>query len=230
MADPAVVVDARQVKRPRGVIEVEPDSSVCIEPERSDRRHLSGVFVDCEEPVAKDIDAEHATDWIDSDTNNCHALGNAEKATDYRCHHFVAPVDAGQKEVCVAKSREIVCANSVKRISSRVPRHPPPSLDLRRALHPAHIDRRLAGRRIDGEEVLATVIDTEMLSEVVSNKRPSENISSVQRSDLIGIARIGNVVEPLVQGRERRHGELVSDGKGARGEDIGLVACPAQHD
>ena len=74
--------------------------------------------------------------------------------------------------------------------------------------------------------MLATVIDTEMLSEVVSNKRPSENISSVQRSDLIGIARIGNVVEPLVQGREGRYSELVSDGKGARGEDIGLVASP----
>jgi hypothetical protein len=151
-------------------------------------------------------------------------LWNAKKATDCSCHHFVAPVDASQEKVCVSERREIVCANSVKRVGSRVPSHTPPSLDLWRALYPAHIDVRLAGRRIDGEEVLATVIDTEMLSEVVSNKRPSENISSVQRSDLIGITGIGNVVEPLVKGREGGHGELVPDGKGARGEDIGLVA------
>ena len=157
-------------------------------------------------------------------------MWNAEKATDYRRHDFVAPIDVGQKEVSVAKNREVVRADSVKRVGSRIPRHPPPSLDLRRALHPAQIDRRLAGRRIDGEEVLATVIDTEMLSEVVSNKRPSENVSSVQRSDLIGIARIGNVVEPLVESRERRHSELVADGKGARGKDIGLHCLPAQHD
>ena len=30
---PAVVVDARQVKRPRGIIEVKPDGSICVEPE-----------------------------------------------------------------------------------------------------------------------------------------------------------------------------------------------------
>ena len=32
-----VVVDARQVKRPRGVIEVEPDGAVSVKAERSDR-------------------------------------------------------------------------------------------------------------------------------------------------------------------------------------------------
>ena len=151
IAGSGVVVDARQVKRSRGVVEVEPDGSVCIEPQGSDRCHLGGVFVDCEKPVAQDIDAEHATDWIDSDSNYCHALGNAKKPPDCGCDHFVAPVDASQEEVCVAHRREIICANSVKRVGSRVPCHTPPSLDLWRALHPAHIDQRLAGRRVDGK-------------------------------------------------------------------------------
>ena len=102
---PAVVVDARQVKRPSGIIEVEPNSAVRVKSERSNRRHFSGVFVDCEESITEDIDSEHATDWIHRDTNNRHSLWNAEKATDYRRHHFVAPIDAGQEEVSVAKNR-----------------------------------------------------------------------------------------------------------------------------
>ena len=94
------------------------------------------------------------------------------------------------------------------------------------SLDPPHIDRRLAGRRIDGEEVLATIIDTELLTEVVPNKCPCKDIPRDQVADHVGIAGIGNVVEPLVKSREGGHGELVSDGKGARGEDIGLVASP----
>jgi hypothetical protein len=31
--DPAVVVDARQVKRPGGIIEVEPNGAICVETE-----------------------------------------------------------------------------------------------------------------------------------------------------------------------------------------------------
>jgi hypothetical protein len=222
---PAVVVDARQVKRTGCVVEIEPDSAVCVEPERSNRRHFSGVFVDCEESITQDIDSEHTTDWIHSDTDNRHALWNAEKVTDYRRHHFVTPIDASQEEVGVGKGREVIRADSVKRVRSRVPRHTPPSLNLRRALHPSHIDRWLACRRVDREEVLATIIYTEVLTEVVPNECPCKDIPRDQIADHVGITGIGNVVEPLVKSGEGGHGELVPDGKGARGEGIGLAAC-----
>jgi hypothetical protein len=114
VADLAVVVDACQAKRPCGVIEVEPDGTVCVETEWSDRCHVSGVLVDCEESVARDIDSEHATDWMHRDTDNRHALWNAEKATDYRRHEFAAPIDAGQEEVSVGKNREVVRTRRLK--------------------------------------------------------------------------------------------------------------------
>jgi hypothetical protein len=36
--------------------------------------------------------------------------------------------------------------------------------------------------------------------------------------DLVGVARIGNVIEPLVERREGWHGELARDSKGILGE------------
>jgi hypothetical protein len=94
VAGVAAVVDARQVKRPGGVIEVESDRAVRVKAKRSYRRYLGSVLVDCKQPVTKDVDSEHPTDWIDGDADNRHALGNAEQSTDCRCHHFVTPFDA----------------------------------------------------------------------------------------------------------------------------------------
>ena len=91
----------------------------------------SGVLVDREESVTQDIDPEHATDWIDRDTDNRHALWDAEKVADYRRHDFVASIDADQEPVSVAKIPRSVRANRVKRVSGRIPSHAPPPLDLR---------------------------------------------------------------------------------------------------
>src|SRR5215216_6332339 len=102
IGDPAVVVDARQVKRPRGVMEVDPNGAISVEAERSDRRHFGRVFVDREEPVTEDVDSEHPTQRIDSNAYNRHALWNAEQVADYRRRYFVTPVDASQEEVCVS--------------------------------------------------------------------------------------------------------------------------------
>jgi hypothetical protein len=131
VAGVAAVVDARQVKCPGGVIEVESDGAVRVKAKRSYRRYLGSVLVDCKQPVTKDVDSEHPTDWIDGDANDRDALWNAEKATDYRRHDFVASIDARKEEVSVGKNREIVCTNRVKRVGRRVPSHTPPSLDLR---------------------------------------------------------------------------------------------------
>jgi hypothetical protein len=127
----AVVVDARQVKRASGVIEVKPNGAVCVETEWPNLRHFSSVLVDCEESVTEDIDSEHATDWIHRDTDNRHPLWNAEKVADYRRRYFVAPIDAGQKEACVRLRSEVVRTDGVERVSGWIPGHAPPSLDLR---------------------------------------------------------------------------------------------------
>ena len=108
----AIVVDACQVKRCGGVIEVEADGAVGIKTKRTDRRHLSGVFIYREKPVAENIDTEHATNWIYRDADNRHALCNAEQVTDYGRGYFVTPVDAGQEKVCVSRGREVIRANS----------------------------------------------------------------------------------------------------------------------
>src|SRR3954463_5127361 len=109
---PTVVVDACQVKRSRGVVEVEADGAVGIKTKRTDRRHLSGVFVYCEEPVTQNIDTEHPTNWIRSDADNRHALWNAKEVTDYGRRYFVTSVDASKEEICVGRGREVIRANS----------------------------------------------------------------------------------------------------------------------
>jgi hypothetical protein len=43
-----IVINARQVECPGGVIEVESHGAISVETERSDRRDLGSVFIDCE--------------------------------------------------------------------------------------------------------------------------------------------------------------------------------------